>query len=91
MRSLIALLLIALPAVASAAPLVTEGDTPVESRGPRAGQYRSFGWQERERMTATTYDAGLYQGDGNSGADAAAAVGAAEAAAAEAASSSTSR
>jgi hypothetical protein len=49
--------------VAQAAPLVGE-QTEMEKSGPRMGQYRSFGWQERERGSDSVRQLG---GDGDSG------------------------
>jgi hypothetical protein len=70
-----------------AADLVS-GVCEPEMAGPRAGQCRSFGWQERERMTASSYDYSQFQGAGGdsaAGADASAADAAAAEAAADAA------
>lgn len=66
--------------VGEAAELVRE-QTETEQAGPRAGQLRSFGWQERERMTASSYDYSQLQGEGTAAGDASADA-AAEAAAA---------
>jgi len=47
-----------------------------EQSGPRKGQYRTFGWQERERMTAGSSDHSLLQsGGGDGGGDAGAGAG----------------
>lgn len=58
-----------------AGDLVSEVCLP-EMNGPRLTQCRTFGWQDRERLTASSYDYTQLQGEGtaagNASADAAA-------------------
>lgn len=75
--AVVAALAFAGPAVAAE---LSDGYTK-EVAGPREGQYRTFGWQDRERMTASTYDLSQFQGEGVGDGSAAAAGEAAAAAA----------